>query len=197
MKKNTIRIVAAVIAVVFLFVMVISFAACSSKENEPAVKTVERKALSEPAEVTFWYEDNVGFVENPKKILQGLKKFYNKTGVQPVVVFFEYNDLLWIDETNLYYDGAVEYLESYYDEHFEDESHFILAYFATEEDNAEMYGTFTYFAGDEAKKIMDEEMISILLECFDVYYFDTTYPIDEMMGNTFSDLADRIEIVEE
>ena len=154
--------------------------------------TTEREPLEGVVSKTDWYEDQLGWISNEKVLEEGLEDFYKATGVQPFVLLVEYSDTYWSDGS-LDYTAVNDYLDSYYEEHFEDEGHFIFAYFACENDSSdEMEGEFRYLSGYSVDTIMDSEAISIFWGYFEENYYNTSLSIEEMFSNTFTQTANNI-----
>ena len=118
--------------------------------------------------------------------------FYNKTGVQPYVLFVKYSSVYW-NERELNVTSADSYLDKVYNETFSDEGHMIFAYFQCDDDSRdEMEGEFRYLLGHSAQTVMDDEAINILLGFLDEYYSDTSLSLEEMISRTFSSTANLI-----
>lgn len=154
--------------------------------------TTERVALNGVVSKTDWYEDNIGWITSKNTLISGLEDFYKKTGVQPYVLFVPYSAEYW-NGTNINATKADAYLEKVYAEKFEDEGHFIFAYFQCKNDSkSEMDGEFRYLSGYSADTIMDNEAISILWGYFEKNYYNTSLSIEKMISNTFSETAKSI-----
>lgn len=153
--------------------------------------TTERTKLEGVVSKTDWYQDDLGWIRSPNKMITGLEDFYNQTGVQPYIAFIAYSDDYWNGST---FDttSADEYLEELYEEKFTDEGHFIFAYFACYNDSEAMDGEFRYLAGYSADTIMDNEALNIFEGYFYTNYYDTSLSIEQMISNTFSSTADSI-----
>ena len=187
---NTSLIVYLVIIIMLIVLPAISMS--SRESNNVPKNTKQREPLSGVVSKTDWYEDNIGWISSKNVLISGLEDFYNKTGVQPYVLFVPYSKTYWNGST-LNATKADEYLESVYSNKFKDEAHFIFAYFECELDSRnEMDGEFRYLSGYSADTIMDNEAISILWGYFEKNYYDTSLTIEEMISNTFSETAESI-----
>lgn len=168
---------------------------CSSINNPStnvATSTKTREPLQGVVTKTDWYEDNIGWISSEKVLISGLEDFYKETGIQPYVLFVAYSSDLW-NGSNLDVTKANEYLENVYEEKFEDEGHFIFAYFQCANDSKqEMEGEFRYLSGYSADTIMDNEAIDILWGYFEANYYNTSLTIEEMISKTFTQTADNI-----
>lgn len=176
--------------IIVMFIMLMTFTGNPSKQT--IKNTTERVALKGVVSKTDWYQDDIGWITSKNKLIKGLEKFYNETGVQPYILLVPYSAEYWNgDELNG--TKADEYLEKVYKEKFKDEGHFIFAYFECENDSkAEMEGEFKYLSGYSADTIMDNEAINILWGYFENNYYDTSLTIEEMFSNTFSQTAKSI-----
>ena len=61
-------------------------------------------------------------------LIEGLEDFYKETGVQPYILFIPYSSNYW-NGNSLDTNKADSYLEDVYKSTFQDEGHFIFAYF--------------------------------------------------------------------
>lgn len=103
-----------------------------------------------------------------------------------------YNSQFW-NGSDFNGDAGQAYLEQVYADTFNDEAHFIFAYFACANDSKDtLDGEFEYLKGYQADTIMDNEALKIFWGYFESYYNDTFYTLEEMFANTFTDTADRI-----
>ncbi len=154
--------------------------------------TIDRTPLAGQVHKTGWYEDSLDWVIYESVLIDGLEYFYERTGVQPYVLFVSYDDSYW--QGNDIDILAVEsYLNDYYESHFTDEGHLLLAYFASKDDSiTEMDGSFYYLCGYEADSIMDEEAVDIFWTYLEHYYHNTSYNLEQMIGGTFAHTADVI-----
>ena len=166
---------------------------CLYNNNQTNVQsTIVRGKLEGVVKKTDWYEDKIGWISSKNVLIKGLEDFYKKTGVQPYVLFVPYSSDLWANGV-LQPDKADEYLEKVYAEKFDDEGHFIFAYFQCAKDSkTEMEGEFRYLSGYSADTIMDSEAIRIFWGYFETNYYNTSLTIEEMISKTFSKTADSI-----
>lgn len=175
----------------FLIIVSVISSALTSNNNVPK-NTTQRTALSGVVNKTDWYEDNIGWISNKNTLISGLEDFYNKTGIQPYILFVQYSDEYWNGNV-LNATAADQYLEEVYNNKFTDEAHFIFAYFQSRLDSkSEMEGEFRYLSGYSADTIMDNEAISILWGFFEKNYYNTSLSMEKMISNTFSETAERI-----
>lgn len=180
------------ILLVFLLAGAVSFFTISG-DLVPDIKSVrERMPLVGQVTETDWYGDNLDWVIHEQVLTDGLKYFYEKTGVQPYVLLLPYDTHFWRGN-NIDVDQVDAYLNDYYENHFADEGHFLLAYFASAEDSIlDMNGHFYYICGYAAEGIMDDEAIDIFWAYLSYYYDDTSYHLEQMLSHTFTATADGI-----
>ena len=181
------------ILVICIFSMVISSMFSNVGTSSVAESTKEREALSGVVTETSYYQDDIGWITNSSKLTSGLKDFYKATGVQPYVLFVPYSSTYWTSGTTFNESKATDYLETVYSNTFEDEGHFIFAYFQCKNDSkSEMDGEFYYLSGYSADTIMDDEALEIFWGYFEINCYDTSLSIEEMISNTFSETAENI-----
>ena len=181
-------------SIIVIIIILFIIAAVSTNNNSSQVpkNTKQREALSGAVNKTDWYEDQIGWITNKNVLISGLEDFYQETGIQPYVLFVPYSSSYW-NGSNFNATSADAYLENVYSSKFDDEAHFIFAYFACQNDSkSEMEGEFRYLSGYSADTIMDSEAINILWGYFENNYYDTSLSIEEMISNTFSQTATSI-----
>lgn len=179
--------------IITVFVLGLVFALMSGTNHNSSLKnTTQRQPITSQVYKTDWYEDELYWIKNKNVLVEGLEHFYNKTGIQPYVLFVAYDDVYWRNGT-LNVDKANAYLDDYYNSHFKDEGHFLFAYFETLNDSIyEMEGEFRYLSGYAADSVMDNEALTILWGHFEDNYYNTSLSLEEMISNTFSKTADTI-----
>ena len=155
--------------------------------------TIQREVLpaSKCDPIDEWYRDDWGdwIDENGEDttLENGLKHFYETTGVQPY---------LWImgEEGKDYMsEGSVEELAdaTYKDMFGDDEGHILVVF--REYPNASSNYICTVTPGYDAEtQIMDEEAKEILLDFIDYYYTDSELNEGQFFAKAFSNSADRI-----
>lgn len=155
--------------------------------------TIQREALDSSycTVIDEWYRDDWGDWINEygeeKNLEEGLKYFYDKTGVQPY---------LWImgEEGGEYKtEGSVEELgKKTYTEMFGDDEGHLLVIFR-EYPNSSGYYISAVTPGYAAETtVMDEEAREILLDYIDYYYEDENLNEGALFHNAFVHSADRI-----
>lgn len=185
--------------IIFIIYIFISFYegcatnGCISSNNTGVDRSTKvREKLDGVVTKSDWYEDQVGWVSSEKVLIEGLEDFYKETGAQPYVLLIKYSDDFW-NGSNLNIEEADKYLNDIYDKKFEDEGHFIFAYFQCANDSKqEMEGEFRYLSGDSVDTIMDNEAIDIFWGYFKANYYNTSLTLEEMISNTFTKTANNI-----
>lgn len=149
--------------------------------------SVEREPLPAGAvNETDYYTDDTEevWITNHTQMVDGLRHFYNETGVQPHVYI--------TDDINGSTDPSLEEIETYannlYDELFTDEAHLLLVFF---EPFPSEYMTY-YVTGSQARSVIDSEAGDILLDYLDRNYYDDNLTDEEYFSQSFREAADRI-----
>lgn len=121
------------------------------------------------------------------EVINVLKDFYLKTGVQPY---------LWIadqlgGDSSPDYDSVEKMMYAKYAELFEDEGHLLVLYFEYSDGT---YNTWYMWGNDAHEYVMDDEACEILLDYIDYYYNAQTSGLDysELFAGAFSSAADAI-----
>lgn len=128
--------------------------------------------------------DNIGWFDNVTKTEKSIKKFYDKTGVQPYIVLNAYDSTLLTDT------AKEEYAKKWYDKHIKNESTFLYMYFA-EPDTDNDVGYMAYVNGKQVSSVMDSEAIEIFWAYVDKYWY-SDMSTDDMFTTIFTKTADRI-----
>lgn len=174
---------------VFLLPMIFGGAGNSgnsgNSESSITRSTVEREPLpAGSVNETDYYTDDANWVENQTVMVDGLRHFYNETGVQPhVYITTEING-----SSNASMNEVEEYTNELYDELFTDEAHLLLMFYEGSPSN---YTTY-YVTGTQADQVIDREAADILLDYIDRYYYDMSLNTSEFFSKSFRDAADRI-----
>ena len=161
--------------------------ATSNSDNANLTAKPLRTPLS-PAKVaeTDYYQDDLGWIEEPETLLAGLKEFFSHTGVQP---YLRLAAPVSATNTN---DECNAFAEKLYDELFQDEGHFLLAYI--ENLDPDEVGYLAYVCGSDAVTVMDDPAVDILYQYIDKYWFDEANTTEEVFSNAFRDTAREIMI---
>lgn len=128
--------------------------------------------------------DEINWFDNTYTTGTRLKYFYEKTGVQPMVLFRAYDSALVSDA------DKEDWANQYYEENIEDENTFLYVYFA-EEDTDNDVGYMCYVNGYSVNGMMDAEAVNIFWDYIDKYWY-TDLSTDDVIVNAFTETADRI-----
>lgn len=179
---NLIVLILVIVIVVGLFSAIRSDAGYDSASIQ--VSTVDREKLPDTmTKETAYFQDDLGWIGNSYQLEEGMKYFYQTTGVFPY---------LWItdnvDGDSWPSDDKIdEKLNQMYEELFEDEGHAILMYLDA---GGGRYIT-RCLRGASAKTVLDAEATEILLDYLDAY---ATSDMDDetYFATCFSKAADRM-----
>ena len=180
--------------IIFIVIITVFSVFNGNGSNSSTVEssTIQRTPLVGQVKKTDWYSDQLGWISNKQVMIEGLENFYQKTGIQPYVMFIPYSAAYWNGD-NINADAADAYLQKTYEEKFTDEAHMIFAYFAKQQDSKkEMEGEFRYVTGYTADTVMDSEAIRIFWGYFQQNYYNTSLTIEKMIANAYTDTANSI-----
>ena len=175
--------------IIFVVVLIAAFGGFPSS-NSSSTKSVPKSTQNrERLESGVGYDnncivDNIGWFDNVTKTEKSIKKFYDKTGVQPYIVLNAYDSTLLTDT------AKEEYAKKWYDEHIKNESTFLYMYFA-EPDTDNDVGYMAYVNGKHVPSVMDSEAIEIFWAYVDKYWY-SDMSTDDMFTTIFTKTADRI-----
>lgn len=152
--------------------------------------THEREKLSSAdcKMIDTWYIDDIDWIHNEKTLINGLKDFYSKTGVQPLLYI---TDNIDGDPTPSESKFNAK-LEEMYDQYFKDDGHIIVCFL---ESSPSDYASY-YVAGSRAKQVIDNEGGEILLDYFDYYYSQDDLSDEQFFAKSFDKAADRMMTVQ-
>ena len=174
--------------IIFVVVLIAAFGGFPSS-NSSSTKSVPKSTQNrERLESGVGYDnncivDNIGWFDNVTKTEKSIKKFYDKTGVQPYIVLNAYDSTLLTDT------AKEEYAKKWYDEHIKNESTFLYMYFA-EPDTDNDVGYMAYVNGKQVPSVMDSEAIEIFWAYVDKYWY-SDMSTDDMFTTIFTKTADR------
>ena len=175
--------------IIFVVILIAAFGGFPSS-NSSSTKSVPKSTQNrERLESGVGYDnncivDNIGWFDNVTKTEKSIKKFYDKTGVQPYIVLNDYDSTLLTDT------AKEEYAKKWYDEHIKNESTFLYMYFA-EPDTDNDVGYMAYVNGKQVSSVMDSEAIEIFWAYVDKYWY-SDMSTDDMFTTIFTKTADHI-----
>lgn len=175
--------------IIFIVVLVTAFGGFPSSKSSSTKNIPKSTQNRERLESGVGYDnnciiDNIGWFDNVTKTEKSIKKFYDKTGVQPYIVLNAYDSTLLTDT------AKEEYAKKWYDEHIKNESTFLYMYFA-EQDTDNDVGYMAYVNGKQVSSVMDSEAIEIFWAYVDKYWY-SDMSTDDMFTTIFTKTADRI-----
>lgn len=171
------------IIVAIIFVIAI-FSGLSTKGNIPASTQNREKVHTGVAFDNNCVVDEIGWIDNLSKTEKRLQNFYNKTGIQPYVVFHEYDESLKTESEK------EAYANKYYEENIDNEGTFLFMYFAEKNTDNDV-GYMCYVNGKQVTSVMDSEAVDIFWAYIDEYWA-TDMSTDDMIVKTFDSTARRI-----
>ncbi|KFI61981.1 hypothetical protein [Bifidobacterium cuniculi] len=183
-----VAIIGAFIVVMLIVLMVPSCsgdpAGTATSGDIPASTYNRTKLDSGRAYDTDCIDDELGWFSNVSKTESQLKTFYDKTGIQPYILFAKYNAKLTTD------DEKQEWSEQWYDQHIDNEDTLLFVYFA-EQDVDNDVGYMTLTPGRNTTGIMDSQAQNIFWSYLNQYWY-SDMSTDEAIVTTFDKTADRI-----
>lgn len=172
-----------ILITIAIFVICI-FSVFGSYYSGISKSTIERTPIQKGKEVEYIHDD-LDWISNESRAEQGMKYFYDETGVQPVVLLKSEID----GDYHPNGDTIDLFLEDTYNELFDDESHMLLLLIDTGSD----WGAWTY-VGSTASTVVDAEAQEIILQYTSKWYNSDPAEVseDEMISGIFKDSAKRI-----
>lgn len=169
-----------VVACAFIMFMAIAF-----HSDDVPKSTVNREKVE--TGVAFHNNcivDELGWFDNVSKTEKALQNFYNKTGVQPYIVLFDYNADLKDDS------DCETFADEWYRANIDNEGTLLFAYFAAEDTDNDV-GTMVLINGKQISSVMDAEATEIFWAYTDEYWY-SDLSTDDMFIKIFDLTADRI-----
>lgn len=174
------RLAIRLFAVLMAAVAALALVACSSSSISPS--TVQREALDASAVTeTAYYEDQAGWISDPAALEEGMRHFFEETGVQPYLAILPDGEIASSQE-------ASQKASELYSQLFSDEGHFLFA-ICNDGEGKLYYGSHI---GSDAEDVLDKEATNIFLEYLEQYNSDESISKEELFSNTFASTADRI-----
>ena len=175
------------IGLAIVFVLLVLIFLSNVGQGVPAIPKSTRNR--EPVEHAVSYTndcivDELGWIEEPQKLSKDLKRFYERTGIQPYVVLHAYDPKLTTDTEKQ------EYAKTYYNTQIDNEGTFLYMYFGEPSDTT--VGYMAYVNGKAVTSVMDEEAIHIFWAYLDRYWTDADLSMTEVFDRTFTKTANTI-----
>lgn len=147
--------------------------------------TVHREPIPVHGAAVPGYDDELGWIRSSDKLMGGMRRFYDETGVIPYLYITD-----TLEDGSVY--ATADNLESTamakYDEVFDGENGLVLLFHEHNSDSN--YSTWAV-TGKATKSVMDDEAVDILLDYVDAYYY-SDMDEDEMFADVFADAGKRI-----
>ena len=180
---TSILVVLVFIGIITVMLAMVGGSFTSSGSGEIQQSTISREKLdANGVNETAYFEDDAGFISSDYEVEEGMRYFFEKTGVQPFLIVAKE-----IDGNGNPTDSEMDaYLNRRYDELFSDEQHILVLFL----DNGSQWYT-RYLCGSRAKVRMDSQACEILLDYFD-YYNSSDLTDDAYFSTVFRKTADRI-----
>lgn len=149
--------------------------------------TVKREPLASGlVNETNYYTDELGWISSGSNLTAGMKKFYERTGVQPY--------LYLIDNVDGNYYPSGEELDAFaqetYYKLFTDEAHLLVVY-----QEYDGYYYLSLYAGGQARLVIDTEAEEIIFDYIDYYYYDDLTD-EQFFSKVFDSASQRMMHVE-
>lgn len=130
--------------------------------------------------------DELDWLESSRKTGKALRVYFEKTGVQPYVVFKEYDSEIVSSK------DKQAYTKKYFEDKIDSDNAYLMVYFCKEDGSVDDTFEFYYYAGDDAEEVMDTEASDILSDFIDKYWNDKSLSKDEAIEKAYTDTATRI-----
>lgn len=184
-KNSFTSIIVSILMVVLVTIFVHTILNSDGNDSNIAKSTVERTPITQGKELEY-YHDDLGWIKSSDTLEDGMKYFFKKTGVQPIL--YIKGD---IDGNNHPNQATVDtWLQETYDATISDESHMILLIM---DDGQGNWGSWVY-VGSTAATVIDKEAQTIILNFMNKWYNSdpAKYSEDVLFANVFTESADRI-----
>lgn len=178
-------IIFAVLALHFVFTMVGSIF-----ENATlATNSRNRERISSGYQFTTdAVFDDIYWIDNKSYVTDGMRDFYDKTGIQPVIMLKDYQPNLSDADLDAM---TVSLYEQYYDDR---EDIFLYVYYDSAPNDSED-GYHSWCIGSLASSVMDDEALDIFWNWLEYYWFGDQYDSgeeDELYGAVFRQTGNTI-----
>lgn len=182
-QSNNLGCLFIAIAVVALCIVLAVFGGVLGSSAGVPASTVERTALPPgTAQVTEFYTDEDGdWIHTPARLEEGLRHFYDETGVWPYVYILPNGSTTSSKE-------LTDMAQELYGELFDDDAHFLLVFC----DNGHGGYNCGYYGGQAARSVIDDEAVQILAAYLENNYNDLGLSEEQIFSNTFAQTGDHI-----
>ena len=190
-SRSSVRLVSVVTVFIVTVVILMTFATVYGTVNGGAgvsKSTVVREPLKPYASFNKWaFDDDAGWVYDPKPLQNGMESFYKQTGIQPALAIYEsINGQRYLSNSEI-----EAFMNEEYDKLIGHERGLLLLF--CEYADSDWYAY--YMAGEDAQTVMDSEATDILMDYVHALYTNSSYSDEEFFGAVFANTADRIMTV--
>ena len=173
------------IACLIVFAVVIFSFFMIASDDSDVTSTINREKIENPIPYdNNCIKDELGYVENTSKLSKNLKKFYNKTGIQPYIYLKSYDETLTSDSQK------DNYAQNWYEQNIDNEDTFLFVYYEDQDPNE--IGYMAYVNGKQVTSVMDSEAVNIFWNYIDRYWTDDSLSTVEVFTKTFNSTANTI-----
>lgn len=159
----------------------------------PRMQPITRSTVERTALPRGYANDNVPFftdnmspawIGNPARLENGMRNFYNATGVRPhLYLTSEINGSAAVPTLA----QLNQFAEATYNRIFDDEAHVLLIFFENAQGQYAMY----VMPGGQARLLMDDEAREIMMDYVQRYYY-SRYDTEDMFARVFNGTSARI-----
>lgn len=130
--------------------------------------------------------DSLGWLNDVSKADRDLKSFYDQTGVQPYVVFLDYDASLSNEKKQ------EQYAQKWYEKNIDNENAFVYFYFGTDHEGTGKPGYMCHVMGKRVESVMDSEAVEIFWAYIDKNWYKKDLTENQVIVNSFNETAERI-----
>ena len=135
----------------------------------------------------FIIEDNIGVLENEKKLKKSMESFYDTTGIVPAVITVSNDE--WSED----YTSLEAYAYDVYVQRFPDEVHWLIVYSETVKDNGFNDWYWEGMQGDRTDPVLTEDQAAAFTESLhDRLMKRTKYSVDDAIAITLDEYAPKM-----
>lgn len=184
-SASSVYIVLGVILAIFLITVMFSMITSGPDINNNKNRTKISSGYNFMNDCVY---DEIDWIDSTSTLRNGMEYFYDKTGVQPVIILHEYEPTM--SETQME-DNTV----ALYDEMFGSREDIFLYVYYDSAPNASEDGYDTWCIGMQAMSVMDDDALDIFWQWLDYYWYGNTYASgeeDDMFAAIYKDTANSI-----
>ena len=172
-------------AILIALIVLLVFMLVSMFANQSGSTVVREKLTGVPAYDSGCVADQIGVFDDAGTVEKGLKDFYDQTGVQPYVIFKDYDSSLTTDA------AKEKWANDFYDAKIDQENGFLFVYFGESPEDGSGY--MSYVSGTQTNAIMDDEAIDLFWGRIDKAWSDFGGSgFDSAFVKAYSDTATTI-----